>query len=722
LEPPEKKLWAVLVAAFLAATSPLQAADIGDVVFLGEWGERTPLSSGYLGTTTTNAVDHTTGQVYTMENFRIQSWDADGNLLGFWNCTSCNDLAVQQVTHGVYVTSRLDRILQYTSQGVLVRQWGSTGSGPGQVDQPYGIAVDSTTGEVYVVDTGNDRIQVFDGVGTYLREITTAELSSGRGTPQSVAFDETARTLWVTNPRFDSLLKLDEFGTLLTEVGGTEGQDPGLFRWPRGVALDAAGRPHVADTDNERIQYFDTDGTYLGTFQGPHNRTWGPFHPRDIAINHTSGAKYVNASYAFRVDKFDAANGHLLSFGDRILDGLYFANPLGLATSPVTGDVYVMDTDNFLLKRITTGGAFLSSFGGSDRIDITEPGLFGSFATSAVSVDPDGNLWTGGLFIHYGDDPDLMFAQKFDPEGSPLLAFIRENMAGIHYDERVRNLAIEPTSRAVWSADSRLKKAQKFDEFGNLLLEIGGVGSPCGIAVHGGFVYIADSAGQQIHKHQTDGTFVKRWGAPGSADGEFAFRSMSGLATDGAGNVYAADSDNDRIQQFSADGTFLGKFGIPGTGPGEFLVPRDLAFSPDDSIMHVVDGKNAVLSFCMPGFALSHCEMQLDTDGDLLRDADDNCPFLQNPLQEDAGGLEFDVADGIGDPCQCGDATDDGNVDAADLLAMRELLGGISQPTSLEKCSVSGGADCDLLDVVVLQREFGGLDPGIRQACDAGIR
>jgi hypothetical protein len=381
-----------------------------------------------------------------------------------------------------------------------------------------------------------------------------------------------------------------------------------------------------------------------------------------------------------------------------------------------------MDTDNFLLKRVTAGGAFLSQFGGSDRIDVGAPGLFGAFAASAVSADPDGNLWTGGFFIHYPDYPDAMFVQKFDPEGNHLLSFFREGMEGLTYFERVVNVVIEPVSRAVWTADITLRKAQKFDEFGNLVLEIGGMGAPGGIAVHGGFVYIADWIGHRILKYESDGTYVSTWGTWGSGDGQFSFSQMSGLATDGAGNVYAADSGNDRIQQFAPDGTFSGKLGVSGYGVGEFLRPRDLAFSPDWTIMHVLDGRNVVLSFCMPDVELSDCEGQLDTDGDALRDADDNCPFLQNPLQEDQGGLEVGVGDGIGDPCQCGDLTDDGSIDAADLAAIREALGGSTQPPAPEKCSVSGNISCDVLDMVVLQREFAGLGPGVQQACSPAIR
>ena len=61
----------------------------------------------------------------------------------------------------VYVADTLnDRIQVFTSDGTFVKQWGSSGSGDGQFNAPYGIAVDGS-GFVYVADTFNNRVQKF---------------------------------------------------------------------------------------------------------------------------------------------------------------------------------------------------------------------------------------------------------------------------------------------------------------------------------------------------------------------------------------------------------------------------------------------------------------------------------------------------------------------------------------------------------------------------------
>src|SRR5579871_6446993 len=80
------------------------------------------------------------------------AWDAAGNTY---------------ISDG-YINSRIAKI---DKNGNWLKSWGEPGSGPGQFNTPHSIAVDAK-GQVYVADRGNRRIQVFDGEGTFLRQIT----------------------------------------------------------------------------------------------------------------------------------------------------------------------------------------------------------------------------------------------------------------------------------------------------------------------------------------------------------------------------------------------------------------------------------------------------------------------------------------------------------------------------------------------------------------------
>lgn len=63
------------------------------------------------------------------------------------------------------------------------------------------------------------------------------------------------------------------------------------------------------------------------------------------------------------------------------------------------------------------------------------------------------------------------------------------------------------------------------------------------------YVYVADHIACHVNKFQTDGTYITRWGSPGSGVGQFA--NPIGVATDTDGSVFVCDTNNSRIQQYA---------------------------------------------------------------------------------------------------------------------------------------------------------------------------
>lgn len=136
----------------------------------------------------------------------------------------------------------------------FLRKWGSWGSGDGQFKNPYGVAVDAS-GNVYVVDTGNPRIQKFSSSGAFLAKWGSSGSGDGQfEIPYGVAVDAWGKVYVVDtgNPRIQ---KFSNSGAFLAKWGSW-GNGDGQFNYPSGVAVNASGNVYVADTSNSRIQVF----------------------------------------------------------------------------------------------------------------------------------------------------------------------------------------------------------------------------------------------------------------------------------------------------------------------------------------------------------------------------------------------------------------------------------------------------------------------------------
>ena len=102
------------------------------------------------------------------------------------------------------------RIVRFDPAAENFVAWGAQGSEPGQFIQPTGIAAGSN--EVYVMDTGNDRVQVFDLNGGFLREWAVPQWEKYPWHYPDAVFDERAKKLYVTNGWKDQILVFDPQG------------------------------------------------------------------------------------------------------------------------------------------------------------------------------------------------------------------------------------------------------------------------------------------------------------------------------------------------------------------------------------------------------------------------------------------------------------------------------------------------------------------------------
>jgi DNA-binding beta-propeller fold protein YncE len=111
--------------------------------------------------------------------------------------------------------------------------------------------------EVYVADSLNNRIEVFDGNGNYLRQ-----WSGAFNMPVGIVIDNKLSRVYVADNGNQQIKVFDLCGNLINEWGSLGSQN-GQFNFPTDVAVDSADNVYVADQGNQRVQIFDKNGNYL---------------------------------------------------------------------------------------------------------------------------------------------------------------------------------------------------------------------------------------------------------------------------------------------------------------------------------------------------------------------------------------------------------------------------------------------------------------------------
>lgn len=169
--------------------------------------------------------------------------------------------------------SRQHRVLVFEQDGTEVLRFGTTvqalrmHESPGAFYFPNSIAI-GPKGEIFVSDSNNRRVQVFDKDGKFLRLIATS------GTPRGMAIDKEQRLL-VVDPLAHTIDAYDLQGVRLVSFGGP-GVGPGQFQYPNDIALDKRGRMFITDRENHQVQVWGWPSTVVPPVEAPQKPAqWG---------------------------------------------------------------------------------------------------------------------------------------------------------------------------------------------------------------------------------------------------------------------------------------------------------------------------------------------------------------------------------------------------------------------------------------------------------------
>jgi len=202
-------------------------------------------------------------------NHRIQKLDAEGNLVASWGLFGQygpGDASGRSAFYGprgiavgpdgrVYVADTGNKRVQvFESDGSFVLQWGGGGVLDGYLDEPVGIAIGPDG--VYVADTWNRRVQVFDANGVFLRQWPIVGWDAGLAEEKPYLAVDAGGYVYVTDPGHYRVLVFDPMGDYVLSFG-QYGLDDSSFVLPMGIAVADDGSIYVTDAHGNRVLVFD---------------------------------------------------------------------------------------------------------------------------------------------------------------------------------------------------------------------------------------------------------------------------------------------------------------------------------------------------------------------------------------------------------------------------------------------------------------------------------
>jgi len=369
------------------------------------------------------AVD-SSGNVYVSDFFEctVRKYNSSGGSQGIFAGTSdvpyLTDNSHFNTPYGVAVdgsgniylsTRRGYRVLKLNASGTA--QWAAGTAGVWGNDNvhfgqnwsgPNDVAVDSS-GNVYVADTGNHRIQIYNSSGSYV--ITLGNYGSGDyqfDAPYGVAVDRSGN-IYVADRSNHRVQIYNSSRVYVATIGvtGVPGTDNNHFDEPYGVAVDSSGNIYVADGENRRVQVFNSSRVYVRTLGT--TGEWGDdfdhfSQPRDVAVD-AQGRVYVADAWNNRVQVFDSSGAYLTTIGGAWGSGSgQFRGAIAVDVDSA-GNVYVADVTNHRIQKFAPGvpgweQVNINGFGDADNWGVLALEVFNEQLYAGTGTDSTGaDLW-----------------------------------------------------------------------------------------------------------------------------------------------------------------------------------------------------------------------------------------------------------------------------------------------------------------------------------------
>jgi predicted membrane-bound mannosyltransferase/DNA-binding beta-propeller fold protein YncE len=304
---------------------------------------------------------------------------------------------------------------------LVLHEAGFPGAGEGEFLAPRNVAV-SPDGKIFVLDSGNQRVQVFDAEGELLTMFGgpgtgNGEFNAEGQGPWGIAADE--EFVYVADTWNHRIQKFTHEGDFVASFGQpgnisqAADQGLGLFFGPRDIVLLADGRLLVSDTGNHRIQIMDKEGNFLGQIGGANGLSGAGlgffYEPVGLTVDENGGLVVA-----------DTWNGRLQQFSPEFFPigewpvthwaGNFSVNNKPYVATDSGGRVYVTDPEQYRVLIFGPNGQYLGKFGqfGTDINSLSLP--------TGIFIDEQDNIYIADA----GNNRILKYPPIFAPVVAPV--------------------------------------------------------------------------------------------------------------------------------------------------------------------------------------------------------------------------------------------------------------------------------------------------------------
>ncbi len=208
---------------------------------------------------------------------------------------------------------------------------------PGELRYPIGVAVDENN-RLYVSDSVGTHISIFED-GKFVEYMGEKDGKKQFSVPAGLVYKH--GYLYVNDIGYHQVLVYRPSGELVRTVGLGRGTEPGEMEFPNFSAVDNDGTIFVSDSNNNRVQIFNANGSRAGVIQTAGKG--GVYLPRGIGVD-VAGRLHVVSTFGHRVEVFDRSGNWLFSYGKQGEKDGEFNFPNGLYVTAKR--IYVADREN----------------------------------------------------------------------------------------------------------------------------------------------------------------------------------------------------------------------------------------------------------------------------------------------------------------------------------------------------------------------------------------